>query len=559
MAEEAKACREACRLWRDPDFGPAQGGCDPVADSHSSEDVRWLSLRELCGEPHRWPGGRRSYLYAYERHAAEVDDFSQPALPIQGSVGNCYLLSAVAATMGDRSVRRDLIDESLEDAGIYGVSLYMRGRWRMVWVDSYFPCVPAAPGSEEWRPLYARSNGDREAWLMVIEKAFAKLHGSYEALDGGQLACTLAMLTGGVAVTELLHSAPSAPARSSNELWSALGKALASGFVGAGTPLESEGLDGLVPGHAYAVQQRLEFGRERLVLLRDPWGCAGWQGRWRPGCELWDQIPQLASAARDAEAQMGVNEEGGEFWMSLEDFRSRFAMLYCCRVLRTTLQGGSWNFSLLCNEWQGARAGGCPNYRDTWHQNPRFGLQVEQTTRVLLVLAQYPLQEEGSAHWRPGEYPIGLMVLRCPGGHVQAPLKRRAVCATSKYLKASQVSLEVELSAQSEPYQVVASTFAPGQHAAFMVYVYASERVEVLTSDSHWSGDYDSDNSSGQLVVARRSRGRAPQLVAPPPAMLQKFSGSFLQLRNTLRRQLSSSSSVVAESSSSAAPEPSEM
>ena len=56
-----------------------------------------------------------------------------------------------------------------------GVSFFVRGRWRMVWVDSYFPCVQRAEagaggGGEGaaadagWEPVYARSlGGSREA------------------------------------------------------------------------------------------------------------------------------------------------------------------------------------------------------------------------------------------------------------------------------------------------------------------------------------------------------------------------------------------------------------
>ena len=47
--------------------------------------------------------------------------------------------------------------------------------------------------------------------------------------------------------------------------------------------------------------------------------------------------------------------------MSFEDFRSRFAMLYHCRVLRTLREGGAWYRTLLSNEWRGATADGCPN------------------------------------------------------------------------------------------------------------------------------------------------------------------------------------------------------
>ena len=46
-----------------------------------------------------------------------------------------------------------------------------------------------------WRPVFARTSGaQQEAWLMVVEKAFAKLHGCYEALAGGQVASALSYL-----------------------------------------------------------------------------------------------------------------------------------------------------------------------------------------------------------------------------------------------------------------------------------------------------------------------------------------------------------------------------
>lgn len=44
-------------------------------------------------------------------------------------------------------------------------------------IDDRIPCRP------DGRPLFARPNG-KEAWVLLLEKAFAKLWGSYEALDG---------------------------------------------------------------------------------------------------------------------------------------------------------------------------------------------------------------------------------------------------------------------------------------------------------------------------------------------------------------------------------------
>jgi len=50
------------------------------------------------------------------------------------------------------------------------------------------------------------SAGATEYWVPFIEKAYAKLHGSYEALNGGSLQQALVDLTGGIAEKIFLES-----------------------------------------------------------------------------------------------------------------------------------------------------------------------------------------------------------------------------------------------------------------------------------------------------------------------------------------------------------------
>jgi len=142
MAEEAEQCKRYARLWQDPDFPHDNKSIDHPGHSSPASPVRWLHVKQILGRPHLWPDGRESFLFSYDY--TDVSNAALPADAAQGSLGNCYFISAVAATMGDVSVRSDLIDESLEECGIYGVSFFVRGRWRMVWVDSYFPCVQRA-------------------------------------------------------------------------------------------------------------------------------------------------------------------------------------------------------------------------------------------------------------------------------------------------------------------------------------------------------------------------------------------------------------------------------
>jgi len=47
-------------------------------------------------------------------------------------------------------------------------------------------------------PLYAYSSNHQEFWLPLIEKAYAKLQGTYETLNGGDTAIGMVDVSGGV-------------------------------------------------------------------------------------------------------------------------------------------------------------------------------------------------------------------------------------------------------------------------------------------------------------------------------------------------------------------------
>lgn len=59
----------------------------------------------------------------------------------------------------------------------------------MVWVDELFPCFRPKRSSHagRWRLIFASCSDQKEIWPIVVEKAFAKLFGSYEALSGTEV------------------------------------------------------------------------------------------------------------------------------------------------------------------------------------------------------------------------------------------------------------------------------------------------------------------------------------------------------------------------------------
>jgi len=55
--------------------------------------------------------------------------------------------------------------------------MHLNGIKTEVVVDDYFPCY-----SNSSNPIFARPNGN-EIWVMILEKACAKVHGSYNNIS----------------------------------------------------------------------------------------------------------------------------------------------------------------------------------------------------------------------------------------------------------------------------------------------------------------------------------------------------------------------------------------
>jgi len=55
------------------------------------------------------------------------------------------------------------------------VKICKGGLWVEVTIDDLFPCEPFG------QPLFGKSNNN-EIWGMILEKAYAKVHGSYNIL-----------------------------------------------------------------------------------------------------------------------------------------------------------------------------------------------------------------------------------------------------------------------------------------------------------------------------------------------------------------------------------------
>jgi len=164
-AEIIADCEATGRPYEDPHFPPA-------AESLGSSLVqaRWLRPHEAFGP----------VVQLFPAHGEACAHVSLGT----ARLGDSYLLGALAAVSARPAlVQRLFVSTRGARWGVYTLQLWRHDEWVQVMVDSTLPCDPATGA-----PLYACPRLEGGFWLALVEKAVAKLAGSYAALSGSSTA-----------------------------------------------------------------------------------------------------------------------------------------------------------------------------------------------------------------------------------------------------------------------------------------------------------------------------------------------------------------------------------
>jgi hypothetical protein len=88
--------------------------------------------------------------------------------------------------------------------GLYCFRFYKEGGWRYVVIDDFLPFFCREDGTLNY--IFGQCSSAFELWVPLIEKAYAKLHGCYEALNGGVIEDALVDLTGELAEKRMIRT-----------------------------------------------------------------------------------------------------------------------------------------------------------------------------------------------------------------------------------------------------------------------------------------------------------------------------------------------------------------
>ncbi|KAF1759474.1 hypothetical protein GCK72_015941 [Caenorhabditis remanei] len=310
-------CREHAELFRavggvyfDADFLPNAKSLGKIITDLGKADF------ENLNDP--WYPPSRFY-----KNGWSVYDNAWPFHVTQGRLGDCWLVAAIMCL----ARRKDLLEHILpekeytRDCGIVQVRLFVDGKWEVIKIDYHIP-------QDDGRMRFLR-NSTNQLWAALIEKAYAKVLGTYGHLVGGHSNNAFRVFTGSHG-----RRIPFTKDADPDKMWEDFIRYYSSNsLMAAATPnfeKDSEGEKlyenvGIDNNHAYPMLdfQEIDGGRHRLIQL----GCSNserWKGKWSDLPAYPNDVTHTFTDAERAACEKKM------FWIEITDFLQYFHCLYVC-------------------------------------------------------------------------------------------------------------------------------------------------------------------------------------------------------------------------------------
>lgn len=481
------ACLEEGRLFEDPDFPAIDQSI--FFSKRPPKPFEWKRPHEITDDPQLFIDGASRF---------DVK---------QGELGDCWLLAAVANLTLSRRLFYQIVpsDQSFGDnyAGVFHFRFWQYGRWVDVVIDDLLPTFYG-------KLVFMHSDERNEFWSALLEKAYAKLHGSYEALKGGTTCEAMEDFTGGVSE---LYDLTKAPPNLFNIMMKSYQRGSLMGCSLEPDPNEVEARcdNGLIRGHAYSItcvkyceiETPRVSGKIPLVRIRNPWGNeAEWTGPWSDQSQEWQYIPA------EEKEEMGLTfEHDGEFWMAYKDFITEFGTLEMTNLSPDSLTDEDvmasvqhkWEMSVYEGAWiRGSTAGGCRNYLESFWHNPQYRITLtevdddDQDNKCTVIVAVMQKNRRSQRKLGLECLTIGFAIyhLRDPDS-LPRPLDMNffkynaSVARSPSFINMREVSCRFKLPPGT--YCIVPSTFEPHDEGEFILRVF-SEKANVMEENDEEVG-----------------------------------------------------------------------
>lgn len=303
-------------LYEDDIFPPNNNSLNSIDENGNSTNK--TGKDDITGVT--WKRASEIFSGKFElfENTISVDDIKQ------GSLGNCYFLSAISSMAEHPQLIASLFRYmTVKENGYYEIIMRVDGEWVVVIVDDYIPVYES-----NGQPAFAKAQG-RELWVMILEKAWAKVNGGYKNTIAGLSSDVLRTLTpfNCEYVTHENYK------DNLDNLWKKIFQSSNNeDIAGCTTSFDKKFCSpvGIVAGHAYsllkAYEENVNGKKVRLLYIRNPHGGGEWKGKWSDSSSEWNSTTkQLFNKVE--------SKEDGNFYMEYSDYIKYYIATEICYYL----------------------------------------------------------------------------------------------------------------------------------------------------------------------------------------------------------------------------------
>lgn len=242
------------KLYTDELFPPDLVSLIGINDNESasySKAIQWKRLSEIFKDHH----------YCLFNEEISLNDINQ------GNVGNCYFISVLVSLINYQNVIKSIFKSmTINKNGYYELVFFIDGKSQIVIIDDFVPY-----NIIQNELLFSKPNRN-EVWVVLIEKAWAKVLGGYHNMIGGYPYVAFQTLTGFPSKRIFTDDYNN----NKDEIWQIINTARDKSVVlCCNSKIFKEKYDeiGLLSNHAYTITQSdLNEKNEKMIQIRNPWG-----------------------------------------------------------------------------------------------------------------------------------------------------------------------------------------------------------------------------------------------------------------------------------------------
>ncbi|CAI2385633.1 unnamed protein product [Moneuplotes crassus] len=293
-------------------FSKRQNKFDDEKKSQFEERIEWKRLHDL------YP----------ESDMDLIKDISVKDVK-QGQLGDCYFISTLRGLVGSHpnEIKKIFVNKRINKSGIYVLRFLIKGHPEFITVDDYVPYCNYS------KTLAFAQKVTKNIWPILVEKAWAKINGSYEDIERGSPTDGLNSL-----VPYSIQSFTKDDLEGNSELEENIHKASKLNYILAASSKVTKGesdrklhvedpLSGIISDHCYIIsgsyKVRIGTTTEHILKISNPWATQTYKGTWSDQDSKWtEELKEMVDFSK---------KNDGEFYTSYSNFIQCFESVTICK------------------------------------------------------------------------------------------------------------------------------------------------------------------------------------------------------------------------------------